>query len=87
MPNHIHLIIIFHESWNGRAMRGPTLSGVINQFKGFVTKQIGFSIWQKSFYDHVIRGEKQYRQICEYIQTNPLSPEKSEIEGPIIKDY
>ncbi len=40
--------------------------------KGFVSKQIGFSIWQKLFHDHIIRNEDEYRQIWNYIDTNPL---------------
>ena len=30
------------------------------------------TIWQKSFYDHVIRGEKDLQRIQEYIYSNPL---------------
>ena len=56
---------------NGRAMRAPTISTIINQMKGIVTKQIGFSIWQKSFHDHVIRNEHDYKEICRYIAENP----------------
>ncbi len=55
-----------------RAMRAPTISTVINQMKGYVTKQIGFSLWQKLFHDHIIRNEEEYRKIWEYIDTNPL---------------
>ena len=40
------------------------------QMKGYITKQIGFSIWQKSFNDHIIRGEKDYKEIWEYIENN-----------------
>ncbi len=57
---------------NGRAMRAPTISTVINQMKGFATKQIGFSIWQKSFHDHIIRNEQDYTAVCGYIEENPL---------------
>ena len=39
---------------------------------GYITKQIGFSVWQKLFYDHIIRGEKDYKEIWEYIDNNPL---------------
>ena len=35
-------------------------------------KQIGFSLWQKLFHDHIIRNEEEYRKIWEYIDTNPL---------------
>lgn len=50
MPNHIHLIIFIYEDSNGRTQFAPTISRIIKQFKGSITKQIGFSIWQKSFY-------------------------------------
>ena len=53
-------------------MVAPTISQVIQQLKGIVTKQIGWSIWQKLFHDHVIRNEKDYLKIREYIDNNPL---------------
>lgn len=61
MPNHIHLIIFIYEDSNGRTQFAPTISRIIKQFKGSITKQIGFSIWQKSFYDRIIRNEKEYQ--------------------------
>lgn len=57
-------------------MRTPTISTVVNQMKGAVTKQIGFSFWQKSFHDRIIRNEREYRKIWEYIYRNPLTWEK-----------
>lgn len=63
MPNHIHLIIFIYEDSNGRTQFAPTISRIIKQFKGSITKQIGFSIWQKSFYDRVIRNEKEYQSV------------------------
>ena len=71
MPNHIHMILILQGD-SGRAMRAPTVSTIINQMKGFVTKQIGFSIWQKLFHDHIIRNEPEYQKIQYYIDSNPL---------------
>jgi len=71
MPNHIHMIIVLHENDGGRAMRAPTISRVINQMKGCVTKQIGFSIWQKLFHDEIIRSEEAYQNIWRYIDENP----------------
>ena len=56
---------------DGRTQFAPTVSRVIKQFKGKVTKQVGFCIWQKSFYDHIIRDEKEYLRIWEYIENNP----------------
>ena len=67
MPNHIHLIIFIYEDSNGRTQFAPTISRIIKQFKGSITKQIGFSIWQKSFYDRIIRNEKEYQSVWNYI--------------------
>ena len=72
MPSHIHLIIFIYEDSNGRTQFAPTISRIIKQFKGSITKQIGFSIWQKSFYDRIIRNEKEYQSVWNYIHNNPL---------------
>ncbi len=72
MPNHIHLILSIHWDSSGSAMRSPTVSNVINQMKGSVTKRIGFSLWQRSFHDHVIRNADDYGEIYSYIDTNPM---------------
>jgi len=69
MPNHVHLIIIIGDG-GGRAMRAPTISTIINQMKGYVSKQIGYSIWQKLFHDHIIRSETDYERIWKYIDEN-----------------
>ena len=71
MPNHIHLLLQIHSDESGRAMPAPTISVVVQQLKGVVTKQIGHSIWQKLFHDHVIRNETDYLKIWQYIDTNP----------------
>lgn len=67
MPNHIHIIIIINEK------NGLTISRIINQYKGKITKEIGFKIWQKSFYEHIIRNENEYYKIKEYIQDNVMN--------------
>ena len=71
MPNHIHLLLQINADEYGRPMVAPTISTVIQQMKGYVTKKIGFSIWQKLFHDHIIRGEKDYVKIRDYIENNP----------------
>ena len=79
MPNHVHLLLSINEIGDdGRPMTAPTLSWIINQFKGACSKQIGYSIWQKSFYDHVIRTEHDYAQIWQYVDENPLKWESDE---------
>ena len=72
MPNHIHMIIRIDDDC-GRAMLAPTnLSRIIQQMKGYVTKQIGKSVWQKSYYDHIIRDDHDFQVKWEYIDENPL---------------
>ena len=51
-------------------MVAPTISTVVQQLKGTITKQIGCSIWQKLFHDHVIRGRNDYLEIWNYIEGN-----------------
>ena len=79
MPDHIHLLLQIHTDSDGRAMRAPTISTVVNQMKGCVTKQIGFSVWQKLFHDHIVRGEQDYKEIWEYIENNPLNWQEKNI--------
>lgn len=67
MPNHIHLIITIDNEY-GRIISAPT---VIGQFKRYVSKKCGFSIWQKSFYDHIIRDNEDYLTKAQYIENNP----------------
>ena len=71
MPNHIHLLLQIKTDIDGRPMAAPTISTVINQTKGAASKMAGFSVWQKGFYDHVIRNDNDYRDIWNYIEGNP----------------
>jgi REP element-mobilizing transposase RayT len=71
MPNHVHMLLLITDIEEcGRTQFAPTVSRVIKQWKGVITKQIGFSPWQKSFHDHIIRSEEEYVRIAEYIQNN-----------------
>lgn len=72
MPDHIHMLIRIDSDADGRTQFAPTLSRIIKQFKGSLTKQIGTSIWQRSFYDKVIRDEQGYLEAWRYIDENPL---------------
>lgn len=80
MPNHIHMILIVNDTEEkpGRTLFAPTISRVIKQMKEYVTKKVGLSIWQKSFYDHVVRNEIEYLEILKYIETNPIKWQEDE---------
>jgi REP element-mobilizing transposase RayT len=82
MPNHIHLLLsVAVENGTSRAP-SPTqsqqtsrtnqlLPHAISTLKRFVNRDVGYNVFQRSFYDHVVRGEQDYREIWQYIDTNP----------------
>ena len=72
MPDHIHLLLRVCADENGRPMVAPTMSRIVKQLKGVVSKQIGINIWQKSFYDHIIRNRDDYDEHIKYIYENPM---------------
>ena len=77
MPNHIHIILCVKD--NGRGSPSPTtVSNVVGWIKYTAAKIInerkntpGNKIFQRSFHDHIIRGEADYLKIWNYIDTNP----------------
>ena len=69
MPNHIHLMIrIDGTMW---ASSPTTISDIVRSLKILTTKEIGKSIFQRSFHDHIIRDDADYLKIWNYIETNP----------------
>jgi len=72
MPNHVYLLIVLNNGTQRTA--SPTkaiIPRIIHGMKSFTTKQIGFSFWQRSYHDHIIRDKEEYKKISEYIDTNP----------------
>jgi REP element-mobilizing transposase RayT len=60
-------------------MKPKSISSFVAGFKSAVTKQInqirntpGTPVWQRNYYEHIIRNEKELEKIREYIQNNPL---------------
>ena len=71
MSNHVHLLLQIQTDCDGRSLIAPTISTVVRQTKGAVTKEAGFPLWQKGFYDNIIRNQKDYDEIWECIENNP----------------
>ena len=87
MPNHIHGIIVITQEKRTDTRPVPTLSDIICSFKSRSSMEyiryikynnLGFrdKIWQRSFYDHVIRNEHSLNAIREYILDNPVNWEQ-----------
>ena len=43
---------------------------IVHGMKAMTTKQLGYSIWQRSYHDHIIRNEADYLRIWQYIDEN-----------------
>ena len=75
MPNHIHIIFVIpkqHADANGpMGTSAPTVPGLVRYLKRSVTQTVKENIWQRSYYDHIIRNESDYLRIWDYIDTNP----------------
>lgn len=71
MPDHV-LILISMTSGDRRMISAPTLSTVVGSMKRWTSRQIARPIWQKSFYEHIIRNQRDYDEIWNYIENNPL---------------
>lgn len=74
MPDHIHILLRI----DGTGNPSPTMGNVVGWYKYQVTKQVnllrnmpGEKLFQRSYYDHVIRNQQDYDEIWQYIENNP----------------
>lgn len=75
MPNHLHMILSIgcqDEVPAGGIYAAPTVSGIMNSYKASVSRDVGFPVWQRSFYDHIIHNQHDFEEIWQYIDQNPL---------------
>ncbi|MBQ7541671.1 MAG: transposase [Clostridia bacterium] len=72
LPDHVHLMIALTPQ-SGDEGKAPNIRNVVGSLKARVSGKIGNgkTVWQKSFYDHIIRNEKDYQEISKYIAYNP----------------
>jgi putative transposase len=56
-----------------------TVGAIIRGFKGASTKRInqqrgtpGVRLWQRNYYEHIVRNERDHRRIQQYILENPM---------------
>ncbi|MCX6022532.1 MAG: transposase [Chloroflexi bacterium] len=78
---------------NGQMRRKPeTLGSFIAGFKASVTTQIntlrqspGQPVWQRNYYEHVIRTENELDQIRDYIMGNPAKWDEDS-ENPVVRE-
>ena len=80
MPNHIHGIIEINSLRieSSDPVKIKSLSELMGAYKTTVSKQIHLSgfpdfLWQRSFHEHIIRDEKTFVTISDYIINNPIN--------------
>lgn len=80
MPNHVHGIVIIDYPWLGtRRPEDPkqSLDRIIWGFKAACTRRINASrgetavLWQRAYYDEIIRNEQHLHRVRTYIANNP----------------
>lgn len=78
MPNHEHLLLTFDNDYTGEH-GSPPLPKVIGEIKSYTTKlyrerknDSKLILWQRSFYDHIIRNEEDFQNTWNYIEYNAL---------------
>jgi putative transposase len=86
MPNHFHGILRIVDAMpsRGAASSAPTvdrpkLGEIIRAFKSLSAIEInrilsrrGEAVWQRNYYEHIIRDEKDFQTVREYIRENPV---------------
>ena len=82
MPNHVHAVIIFIETVGAGLKPAPTvarhpLSEIVRAFKSFSARRInelrktqGVPVWQRNYYEHIIRNSDEHNRIHLYIGSN-----------------
>jgi putative transposase len=83
MPNHVHGIVVLSDTANGATKSAPALGAVVAAFKSMTTvhyirgvKTRGWPefrqrLWQRNYYEHVVRDESELDRIRRYIDENP----------------
>ena len=80
MPDHIHMIIRlpYGSMWastptndyvgaDAHIRPKNKVASIVRSIKVLTTKEIGKPIFQRSYYDHVIRNQQDYNEIWQYI--------------------
>ena len=79
MPNHVHGILALTDTKSPPPARiTPDLSQITGAFKSFSARRInilrhksGVPVWQRGYYEHIIRHDDPLSRIREYIEANP----------------
>ena len=88
MPNHVHMIISIKSKGTLQCAptfekfgtsTSNSIPEIIRAIKGRVTRELNkkynkdIKLWQRNYYEHVVRNEKELQVTMEYIEYNPFN--------------
>ncbi|BCY16949.1 hypothetical protein hrd7_07980 [Leptolinea sp. HRD-7] len=94
MPNHIHILLTINsnepeiQNVNIKPLRGSpaqTICAIMQNLKSNSSRHIhrmwnnNESVWQRNYYEHVVRNQDDFDRIYSYIENNPLTWQKDDL--------
>ncbi|MGH8100654.1 MAG: transposase [Chthoniobacterales bacterium] len=88
MPNHVHALVSICDGWS--------FENVVQSWKGFSAREInrsnekGGTLWQKDYFDRIIRNERHFWRCARYIRQNPLNLPESDYslwESEVVREH
>jgi len=83
MPNHVHFIAVLpepqidDETKTSIIIRNKQLiPKIVQAYKAAVSRKLGFSLWQRSYFDNILRSKEEYEIVKQYIESNPATWQK-----------
>jgi len=76
MPNHVHVVF--------RPIGNYSLAGIVQSWKSFTAKRANRilgregTLWQREYYDHLVRDENDFHRVVQYIVDNPVEARLSD---------
>lgn len=72
MPNHVHMLLsVKGEEENRKTGADKAVPSFISALKRHINSEAGRNLWQRSYYDHIIRNEDDRLMHARYILENP----------------
>lgn len=90
MPNHIHGVLVLTEVARTSSERVHGLPEIVRAFKSFSARAVNDArgtpqnpVWQRNYYEHIVRDDDEWERIREYIAANPVNWE-DDPENPLL---
>lgn len=64
MPDHVHLIFTLYEEFS--------LSRAMHRIKSVSAHEVGRAVWQREYFDRILRSDDDLQKKCEYVCENPV---------------